>query len=90
VKFPEDVIFSALDKVKPVMPPDDHPKARVAAANKGFILDYELKKMRRGVTQDAINAIIVSNALPNITIASAGVVVEDVPAKLLKFTTPRC
>ncbi|MFA6448362.1 MAG: trimethylamine methyltransferase family protein [bacterium] len=79
VKFPEEAIFDALENVPSVMPPDDHPKARVAAANKGFILDYELKKMRRGTTQDAMNAIVVSNALPNITIASAGVVQEDVP-----------
>jgi len=84
VKFPEDAIIDALDNVPPVMPPDDHPKARVASANKGFILDYELKKMRRGTTQDAKNAIVVSNALPNITIASAGVVQEDVPAEAVE------
>lgn len=79
VKIPEDAIFDAMDNVPSVMPPDDLPKARTATANKGFILDYETKTMRRGTTQDARNAVVLSNALPNITVASAGVVQCDVP-----------
>lgn len=79
VKFPEDVIFNALDSVKSVTPPDDLPKARVASANKGFILDYETREMRRGTTGDAKKIIILCNALKNITLSSCGVVQEDVP-----------
>ncbi|MFH1539041.1 MAG: trimethylamine methyltransferase family protein [bacterium] len=79
VKFPEDVIFEALDGVPSVTPPDDLPKARVAGANKGFILDYETRKMRRGTTEDAKKVIVLCNALKNITLTSCGVVQEDVP-----------
>ena len=45
-KFPENVIFDALDNVKSVTPPDDLPKVRVASANKGLMLDYATRKMR--------------------------------------------
>lgn len=77
-KFPEDAIFDALENVKSVTPPDNLPKARVAAANKGFILDYETRKMRRGITEDARKVITLCNHLNNITLASAGVVQADV------------
>ncbi|HOX28145.1 MAG TPA: trimethylamine methyltransferase family protein, partial [bacterium] len=78
-KFPEDVIFEALDSVPSMTPPDDLPKARVAAANKGFILDYPTRRMRRGTTDDAHKAVKLCNKLDNITVASAGVIQEDVP-----------
>lgn len=95
VKFTEDAIFDALDNVPSVTPPDDMPKARSACANKGFVLDYGTRRMRRGTTDDARKAIALCNALDNITLASCGVVQEDVPedaievfntAMLLKYS----
>ena len=78
VKFPEDAIFDALESVPSVTPPDNLPKARVASANKGFLLDYHTRKMRRGKTDDARKIITLCNNLTNITLASAGVVQDDV------------
>lgn len=78
-KFPEDVIFNAMDAVPSVTPPDDLPKVRVASANKGSILDYYTRKMRPGTVEDARKVIALCNALENITVASAGVVPNDIP-----------
>ena len=84
VKFTEDAIFDALDNVPSVTPPDELPKARVACANKGFILDYPSRKMRRGTTFDARKTIVLCNHLDNITLASTGVVQEDVPEEAVE------
>lgn len=79
-RFSEDVVFDALDNVKSVTPPDDLPKIRVCSANKGLLLDYETRRMRPGTSADARKVITLCNALNNITVASAGIVTDDIPS----------
>ena len=77
-----DLTQKAVDNMAPFAAPQDYPKIFWAPWIGMNLIDFETKTRRPGVYQDCRNVVNLVNHLENISIASTGVVPQDVPIEI--------
>lgn len=80
--IPRKLTLEAIENMAPLARPQDYPKMFWAPWIGMNILDHETRKRRHGVLSDCRNVINLVNHLENISVASTGVVPQDVPIEI--------
>lgn len=80
--IPRALTLEAIGGMTPLAKPQNYPKIFWAPWIGMNIIDHSTKKKRAGMLQDCRDTITVVNRLENISIASTGVVPQDVPIEI--------